>query len=261
MQKTGQLEMDDNTLYRLMNNPFINWRSILFSFVRQFFQCVNLHGDKDEKAIKCFVVDDTDLPKTGKSIEGISRIFSHVFHRYTLGFKMLVLACWDGKSLLPSDCSLHRENKNNHYGLNVKKTKHQFHKERPAGSFGASTVSLENILTTPVLTITNWTTTSHASYPFQTSGAVWIATNDPCPSGWQLPTDAEWSAVKDNNAYQHYVNGVATLNGWIENNSAGVPSDCYNNVIKLGDYLYLPAPGFRYPDNGSLDSHGLNGCY
>jgi hypothetical protein len=45
-------------------------------------QCVNLHGDKNEKAIKCFVVDDTDLPKTGKRIEGISLIFSPVNHGY-----------------------------------------------------------------------------------------------------------------------------------------------------------------------------------
>jgi hypothetical protein len=51
------------------------------------------------------------MQKTGKRIEGISRIFSHVNHSDILDFEMLVLACWDGKSLLPCDCSLHRENK------------------------------------------------------------------------------------------------------------------------------------------------------
>jgi hypothetical protein len=136
MQKTGQFSMDDNTLYRMMNNPLINWRSILLSFVKQFLQCVINHGDNDDKSIKCFVVDDTALSKTGATIEGISRVFNHVIHRYHLGFKMLTLALWDGKSLLPCDCSLHRENKKNRYGLTAKEIKKQFHRKRPEHSCG-----------------------------------------------------------------------------------------------------------------------------
>jgi hypothetical protein len=134
MQKTGQLSMDDNTLYRMMNNPLVNWRSILLSFARQFLRCVRRHGDNKEKSIKCFVIDDTDVYTTGKTIEGVSRIFSHVLHSYRPGFKLLVLALWDGKSLLPCDCSLHRENRNHYYGLKSKEIKRQFQKERPAGS-------------------------------------------------------------------------------------------------------------------------------
>jgi hypothetical protein len=42
-QKTGQLKMDDNTMYRLMNNHLIDWKSILLSFARQYFDRLNNH--------------------------------------------------------------------------------------------------------------------------------------------------------------------------------------------------------------------------
>jgi hypothetical protein len=68
MQKTGQAKMDDNTMYRLMNNPAISWRSMLLSFARQFLRCVRTKGEDNGKE-KCFILDDTDIPKTGKTIE------------------------------------------------------------------------------------------------------------------------------------------------------------------------------------------------
>jgi hypothetical protein len=47
---------------------------------------------------------------------------------------MMVLAYWDGKSLLPVDFSCHRESKDNHYGLNKKQLKEQYKKERDPNS-------------------------------------------------------------------------------------------------------------------------------
>ena len=129
-QKTGQLQMDDNTIYRLMNNPFIDWKSILLSFAKQFLNCVSSHCEADEKSVRCFVIDDTDIEKRGKTFEGISKIYSHKEHQYLFGFKLLLLGYWDGKSLIPCGLSLHRENKKNEYGLNRKQQKGQFTKER-----------------------------------------------------------------------------------------------------------------------------------
>ncbi len=63
----------------------------------------------DSTAQPCFILDDTDLPKRGKAIEFIGRIFSHVTHRYGLGFKCMNLAYWSGKHLLHLDFSLHVE--------------------------------------------------------------------------------------------------------------------------------------------------------
>jgi len=129
-QKTGNLHMDDNTIYDLMNNPSVDWKSILLSFAKQFLKCVSSKGETDEKAVRCFVVDDTDIEKRGKTFEGVSKIWSHKEHCMLFGFKLLLLCIWDGKSLIPCCLSLHRENKKNEYGLNKKEQKRQFTKQR-----------------------------------------------------------------------------------------------------------------------------------
>jgi hypothetical protein len=136
MQQTGNLDMDDNTMYRLMNNPLINWQMILLSFAGQFIRCVSEKGESDKKAIKCFVIDDTEISKSGRRFEVISKIYSHVTHSFKFGYKMLTLCFWDGKSLVSCCLSMHRENKKNGYGLNEKQRKRQFKKERKdAGYF------------------------------------------------------------------------------------------------------------------------------
>ena len=129
-QKTGNLEMDDNTIYRLMNNQRIDWKSILLSFAKQFIKCVSLKGETDEKAVKCFVLDDTDIEKSGKTFEGISKIYSHKEHCCLFGFKLLLLCYWDGKSLIPCGLSFHRESKEKEYGLNKKQQRRQFTRKR-----------------------------------------------------------------------------------------------------------------------------------
>ena len=129
-QKTGNLSMDDNTIYRLMNNQLIDWKSIVLSFSKQFIKCVLSQGETDENAVKCFVLDDTDIEKSGKTFEGISKIFSHKEHCCLFGFKLLLLCYWDGKSLIPCGLSLHRESKDKEYGLNKKQQERQFSKTR-----------------------------------------------------------------------------------------------------------------------------------
>ena len=129
-QKTGNLPMDENTIYRMMNNPLIDWKSILLSFAKQFLKCVSRNSEGDEKAVKCFVIDDSDIEKRGKTFEGLSKIYSHKEHSFLFGFKILLLCYWDGKSLIPCELSLHRENKKHEYGLNKKQQKRQFSKQR-----------------------------------------------------------------------------------------------------------------------------------
>jgi hypothetical protein len=101
---------------------------MLLSFARQFLRCVQTNGEDNGKE-KCFVLDDTDIIKTGKTIEGVSRIYSHVTHTYIFGFKLLVLCYWDGKSLIPCDFSLHRESREKNYGLTSKEQKKQYHQK------------------------------------------------------------------------------------------------------------------------------------
>jgi len=143
MQKSGNPALflgDENTIYRLMNNPLMNWRKLLMSFAKQFAIKVKTNGAATN-AISCFIVDDTDLEKTGKTMEFISRIFNHVTHNYSLGYKMLTLGFWDGKSLIAVDFSLHREKgKNGTCGLNKKERSKQFRKKRKQSSPSAMRV-------------------------------------------------------------------------------------------------------------------------
>lgn len=129
-------KIDDNTFYRLMNNQWMNWRKLLIGFAKQFVAQVKANGD-NISGVTCFVLDDTDIEKTGKTMEFISRIFNHVTKLYPLGYKLLLLAFWDGKNLISTDCSLHREKgKKGTYGLSKKELKSQFSKKRDSKSPG-----------------------------------------------------------------------------------------------------------------------------
>ena len=139
MQKPGKnfLEkIDDNTFYRLMNNQWMDWRKLLMGFAKQFAAHVKVKGEVARKTT-CFVLDDTDIEKTGKTIEFAGRIFNHVTKLYPLGFKLLLLGFWDGKSLVTTDFSLHREKgKKGNYGLSEKELGAQFGKKRDCKSPG-----------------------------------------------------------------------------------------------------------------------------
>ena len=136
-QRKNFLEhIDDNTFYRLMNNPWMDWRKLLMGFAKQFAAHVRAKGDF-ASGTNCFVLDDTDIVKTGKTMEFMGRVFSHVTKIYPLGFKMLLLGFWDGKTLISTDCSLHREKgKKGTYGLTTKELKLQFSKKRDRKSPG-----------------------------------------------------------------------------------------------------------------------------
>jgi len=123
-------KIDDNTFYRLMNNPWMNWRKLLMGFAKQFNVIAKTNGDNTPR-IKCFVLDDTVVEKAGKTIESIGKVFNHVNQLYQLGFKLLLLGFWDGKSLVATDCSLHsEEGKKGNYGMTKKELKSQFRKKR-----------------------------------------------------------------------------------------------------------------------------------
>ena len=115
-----------DSYYRLLANQHINWRGFLMSFVKEYL-AKDLLFTSPENPIKCLIFDDTDIPKSGKTIEGISKIFNHVSKTYYLGFKLLVAGYWNGSVFIPVDFSFHRESKTakNKYGLTCKQRKKQ----------------------------------------------------------------------------------------------------------------------------------------
>jgi len=125
-----------DTYYRLLSNQKINWRNILLLFVKRYLKL----DDKFSKPIddtNCLIFDDTEIVKTGRTIEGVSKIHSHVTGRFLFGYKLLVAGYWNGSVFIPVDFSFHRENKNNSkkkYGLTKKEHKNQKRTKREKGT-------------------------------------------------------------------------------------------------------------------------------
>ncbi|HNY01281.1 MAG TPA: transposase [Bacteroidales bacterium] len=119
--------------YAVKNNPMIAWRTILIMMFHRFEYLTRQNKAVVHGLIRCLIADDTTLPKRGKRIEGISRVWDHVFHRSVLGFKGLFLALSDGKSFLPFDFSIHNEkgkNPQKPFGMKKKDLKARYSKPR-----------------------------------------------------------------------------------------------------------------------------------
>jgi hypothetical protein len=130
---------EKDSYYDLVRDELINWRSLLYNFIRRFMQLIKETSKELEEnnMVKCFIGDDTDLSKRGKMIEGVSRIFNHVLKRHIIGYKLLTLGLWSGKSFIPLDFSLHNERgKKKDYGLTIKQRQAQYKKNRNKRSYG-----------------------------------------------------------------------------------------------------------------------------
>ncbi len=92
--------------YRFMNDGNVNWRRIIYSVFRQ----LQLRTEPSASAkVRCLIIDDTDLPKTGFKTEKIGKVFSHTMMKPILGFKAMFLCFTDGVSQSMIDFSLHGE--------------------------------------------------------------------------------------------------------------------------------------------------------
>jgi len=138
------LSCGKDIFYRLMNDASIDWRNLAYSLNTRLIRKVQDNSEKDTSRPRCLIVDDTDLPKAGRRIELIGKIFSHVTHTSKLGFKGLFMGYHDGKSFFPLDLSLHGEkgkNQNKPYGLTPSQGKKRYSKRRMKTSKGNERVS------------------------------------------------------------------------------------------------------------------------
>ncbi len=110
LNKAGEGGKDAH--YEAKNNENVSWRLLLSSIAKRFVYLVG--NDKEglsEKinTVKALVIDDSTLHKTGKAIEGVGYVHDHVTNSFVLGYKLLVIGFWDGRSFIPIDFSIHKE--------------------------------------------------------------------------------------------------------------------------------------------------------
>ena len=119
-----------DVFYRFMNNSNIDWRKLLYYLNLQLWTKIRVRSEhKSENT--CLIFDDTDYPKTGRRMENIGRVHSHLQNRCILGFKALFLAITDGKSQMLLDFSIIGEKgKKGNFGMSTKEIKQRFTKER-----------------------------------------------------------------------------------------------------------------------------------
>jgi hypothetical protein len=132
-------ETGKDTFYRMKNDSKIDWRKLFYYFIYRYLYLVKKHTKEQNKNIKCLIVDDSLLEKTGKKIEFIGRVFDHITKRNKLGFRMLTLGFWDSKSFNPLDFSFHREkgrNEKRPYGLKKSELEERYTKKRDKKSAG-----------------------------------------------------------------------------------------------------------------------------
>lgn len=124
-----------DTYYRALANQKMDWRNLLLLFVKRYLS-LDRGFTAPGNGHKCLIFDDTDIGKRGKKIEGVSKTFNHVGHRFIFGFKLLVAGYWNGSVFIPVDFSFHRENKDNkknRYGLTEKQRRQQKRTKRDKG--------------------------------------------------------------------------------------------------------------------------------
>ena len=123
-----------DVFYRVKNNEHINWRRILWHISTKFIHITESDSNAEEcKKPHYLIFDDTTIEKSGKKMEFLGRVWDHVKQRSVLGFKVLIMLYWDGKSSIPLDFSIHREKgkrESKPYGMNKNELRHQYSKKR-----------------------------------------------------------------------------------------------------------------------------------
>ena len=133
------VNLGKDSLYRLKNNPLINWRSFLFGIVKRTLITIETRENNTNNNTKAYIFDDTIIAKSGKKIEGVSKIWDHVIHKSIFGFQLLIMGYYDGTMFIPINLSFHRakgKNKKTPFGLKAKDYKKQYLKKRDKKSQG-----------------------------------------------------------------------------------------------------------------------------
>ena len=126
----GKLGCRKDVFYEFLNDCRTDWRKLMYHIVCQLWTKVIIRSDHkcDDT---CLMVDDTDFPKTGRRMENIGRVHSHLEHRSILGFKALFLGITDGISQMLLDFAiLGEKGRKGNYGMSEKELSKRYSIER-----------------------------------------------------------------------------------------------------------------------------------
>ena len=112
-EASASIPFAKDTLYRFMNSCSINWRKFTLHLGAKVFQIVAPLTYENRRNV--LIVDDSLFSRSrSKKVELLAKVFDHVEHKYTKGFRMLTLGWSDGNSFLPlSHCLLSSANREN----------------------------------------------------------------------------------------------------------------------------------------------------
>jgi uncharacterized protein (TIGR02145 family)/uncharacterized repeat protein (TIGR02543 family) len=92
--------------------------------------------------------------------------------------------------------------------------------------------------------------------------------NDPCPTGWKVPSRWEISDLFSGNGSDAPTEvswGACVNNNWVWRESSGTGSTVVGGAIAINkttnEIMFLPASGYRDYSTGALDLIGINGLY
>jgi uncharacterized protein (TIGR02145 family) len=138
------------------------------------------------------------------------------------------------------------------------------HEKRNSGS--TTTLATNNDATLPAAVKGLFIKNSNSPYDWRSDGGEtsrWgdgtenfnqaKAANDPCPTGWKVPSQKQWGSI-------YYYNNSYTANSTPANATANTWT-WTTSGYKVGDCLFLPAAGYRSLSSASLGNVGSNGYY
>ena len=95
------LPFGKDTAYRFLNSCHTNWRKFTLLLAAQIINAT-IKPLTDASRRCAIVVDDSLFSRSrSKRVELLANVYDHVSHRYTKGFRLLVLGWTDGNTFLP----------------------------------------------------------------------------------------------------------------------------------------------------------------
>lgn len=137
----GKLGCGKDVFYEFLNDARTDWRKLMYHINSQLWTKIRVRSD--HQAVEtCLMIDDTDFPKTGKRMENIGRVHSHLEHRAILGFKALFLGITDGVSQMLLDFAiLGEKGKKENFGMSAKELSKRYTVERDEDTALASRIN------------------------------------------------------------------------------------------------------------------------